>query len=277
MALIATLYPADSTGFAAEAITNSERFVPARARRTPRRDERATMSPSELDVLQYLPSCELTFDQPRTLSGIVFGKHPTCDVVLGGTGVSKHHCAITFKKSPANIYRLILRDFSSNGTEVRYDTQGRGVRINFEWILDDNTGVAPARIIIAVIPGSLEFLIVPCIPFADRAGTGYVTAVEQFLRGRECYGNLIDEATLVSGSTTQPVSQSHTLSRSSIFLTKRKLGRGGFGEVLFVWDVSTGQQYACKRPLKPSLINPAWKREMDILRSLHYVRCQNPL
>lgn len=65
MSLIARIYPADATGLAAKAIAKSRYFVPGRSRQIPRRDERATTSPLDFDVLDYLPSCELTFAQPR--------------------------------------------------------------------------------------------------------------------------------------------------------------------------------------------------------------------
>lgn len=273
MSVFARLYPADSTGLAHEAITSSQYFVPAQTRRMPRREERATTSPPDFDPLHYLPSCELSFAPPRTSSGILIGTDKRCDIVVRAKGVSRHHLALTFRKSLDNVYRLVCRDTSSNGTEVRYDSHGHGMRKNFEWILDDMPDFAPSRIIIALVPVTLEFLIVPCIPFRDRTSTEYVAAVQNFLQGTNDYVALLSEAALASGSETQVASQVQTPSSKSIFIKMKKLGSGSFGEVSLVWDVSTGRQYACKRPLFSSSAKiDDWRREMDMLRSVHHVR-----
>lgn len=275
MFVFARLYPADSTGLAAGTIRKTGRYVaPEQPRAAPRHDERATTSPPEPDVLKFLPCYELRFDNPpRTSSGIVFGTDERSDIVLPHvSGVSRTHFAITFSKSPDNKYRLVVRDLGSRlGTEVRYDRGGHGRRKNFEWILDGFPGTVPESIVINVV-ASVEFLIVPSIPYRDRTSLAYFYAVQGFLQGAASPTDLLDDINLQSGPSTELPSQVQSPNSKSILMKDKLLGRGSFGEVWRFWDVSTGNQYACKQPLPGKRFDKqSWRDEISVLKRLCHV------
>jgi hypothetical protein len=79
------------------------------------------------------PALQLTFDRsPKSKEGFVFGTDATCDIVLPKLpAISRRHCCLAFDSES----RLVLRDFSRNGTAVWYDHQSNGDRRNFSWVL----------------------------------------------------------------------------------------------------------------------------------------------
>ncbi|CAH0042792.1 unnamed protein product [Clonostachys rhizophaga] len=71
---------------------------------------------------------------PDSSKGITFGSHQNCGVVLPKhDSISKFHFSLTFDDQD----RLIIRDHSINGTEVKYGEQGAGLRSKRQWILND--------------------------------------------------------------------------------------------------------------------------------------------
>jgi len=53
---------------------------------------------------------------------------------------------------------------------------------------------------------------------------------------------------------------------------RNKIGRGSYGVVYRVWNVSTGEEYALKKPADRSFKVAAWEREILIMKRIKHVR-----
>ncbi|KAH6604500.1 hypothetical protein Trco_006207 [Trichoderma cornu-damae] len=89
---------------------------------------------------------QLTFSQPPKRPGsFILGTDPrACDVILPNVeGISKQHCALSFDAQS----RLVLSDFSERGTQVWYDWECNGDRIDYSWILSSGcSGEFPSMV-----------------------------------------------------------------------------------------------------------------------------------
>ncbi|KAH7317096.1 kinase-like domain-containing protein [Stachybotrys elegans] len=273
--LIARLYPASFA--ASELIKNHPRFqrVPLRyvpkeqhsSRRTRGGTEPPT--PDNTPISQYAPHLDLTFrDVPRTSYGVVFGCDPRCDVVLPDMpGISAHHFSVTF--DDAN--RLIIRDLGSMvGTQVTYDDEGTGRRSNFQWILSDRR-VKQSQIAIQVHK-LLSFLLV--LGDHDIESPAYISKVERFRRGSGLAEDLFNDLNFSLNPATRRPTGSHTPCHGELYLRKQ-LGKGAYGVVTHLWNVSDGLEYALKEPSAVAIRDgrvkrELWKKEASILSRLSH-------
>lgn len=77
---------------------------------------------------------QLGFDQPPKRPGsFVLGTDTkTCDIVLPPIpGIAPQHCCFRFDNSG----RLVLEDFSESGTQVWYDWESQGDKVDHTWLL----------------------------------------------------------------------------------------------------------------------------------------------
>ncbi|POR36865.1 Serine/threonine-protein kinase RAD53 [Tolypocladium paradoxum] len=201
------------------------------------------------------PYLELCFDQKRnSRHGIVLGTAEDCDVRIPRDddrgrpvkGVSRHHCAITFDR----YNRLIIKDFSSNGTIVWYGSQGGQRRKDFTWIVSGHE-VADANELTIEIGMLLRFQLI--VPSHDLLSRAYVENVRRFLTGAAAVqsGDNIRFGGLEILSTADTASGTgmHTPVQGPIYITEGLLGEGAFSQVRKIWNVSTGREYAGKVPL----------------------------
>ncbi|KAI5924572.1 kinase-like domain-containing protein [Camillea tinctor] len=236
-------------------------------RQSPQQDPHSPSSREPLDTLPYL---ELRFsDPPRTSSGLVFGTAKTCDVVLPeGHLVSQRHFAITYKRTEVDgRYHLIVKDLKSRyGTVVEYDMLGKDQRRrNFDWIIDGFNLPDAARTLTVNLPYEIRFQIV--VTTQNIASLAYIDNVERFGRGAASLQDLVSEYDLQSGPSTEHNSEAQTPAQYPIHLSRGVLGTGGFGTVTLLWNVSTGEEYACKKPTDPIRHNKeAWRREVAVMR-----------
>ncbi|OAT11123.1 serine/threonine protein kinase [Blastomyces gilchristii SLH14081] len=77
---------------------------------------------------------------------------------------------------------------------------------------------------------------------------------------------------LQSRTPTAPVSGAQTPPQDLILIKRGFLGAGGFGTVTHRWDVSTGLEYACKKPHGPldPLVQEYWKKEIKIMGQIKH-------
>lgn len=164
--LIANLYPPNEEAhlYSLRAILmkeNSERYIAPQlpiASYDGSRESTASLDDTTLapNHVKY-PGLQLTFNRgPKTGKGFVFGTDASsCDIVLpkhadsllpGRSKISRRHLCITFDEEG----RLVLRDFSTQGTIVTYDGQGKEKRRGFQWILGGGGAPTFEKIIIEI-------------------------------------------------------------------------------------------------------------------------------
>lgn len=150
-------------------------------------------------------------------------------------GISNVHFYITFNQKQ----ELILKDSSTRGTAVSYDGQAKEeVRHHFTWILEPEKEEGVWEIEVRVRGRYFK------VEFASHQSCAaeYNKNVEEFLAGPN---DLTFNGLGIYTSTKLP-SLSLTPRRSPIYIRERESGRGSFGGVDKVIDVSTGAIYARK-------------------------------
>ena len=179
--------------------------------------------------------------------GFCFGSNPNiCDIVLGPRrqGISNLHFCITFVMRDGKV-RLILKDVSTCGTAVAYSGQARDdVRNHFVWILD--LVKEEGRWELEVYVRKIRFIVE--LANHETCVTEYEKAVEEFVQEE----STLSELALYT--PTEPASPAPG-PRFRIYIRERELGRGSFGSVDKVINVSTGDIYARK-----NFFNPRWER-----------------
>ena len=221
----------------------------------------------------FLPYLELRFSHaPRTSSGLVFGSDPDIsDIVLNKVGISKRHFALTYKNSFSDgCYRLIVRDLgSTRGTSVAYDRNGEGeFRSKFDWIIDGLDVTDDTKELVVGLGKNLDFEFRIIVARHDITAPVYRDNVERFRRGASNAENLFGGLGLQSGPETEGT---HTPGTRPIFLPLEWIAQGKFGVVSHHWNVSTGEEYACKEPVGRAYNKRAWEREIDIMKEIKHV------
>jgi hypothetical protein len=177
--------------------------------------------------------------------------------------VSQRHFSITFDAQR----RVIVRDTSTNRTAVSYDGQaGNELRSYFTWI---------------IFPGykTIEVSIPRAgISFEIKLGT-HKNRDEEFFANVDAVfppsvrmgegGLATPLQQLVMSSQNRSVASSGiaTPRRGAIFLQHERIGKGAFGRVYRVTDVSTGEDYAGK-----AIDYSDCEREVAIMRQVDHVR-----
>jgi serine/threonine-protein kinase Chk2 len=277
--LIAQIYPFnDPLYYVQKTIKASSRFMPPRQPQQ-RQDPYGHSSRESTEALEEynpetLPYIELRFSgPPRTSSGLVFGTDPnTCDVVLPnikGIGLSKRHFALTYKRTEIDErYHLIVRDLkSTHGTTVAYDRKGRDKRRSkFDWIVDGFDLPNQTKNLIVQLHQNLSFRII--VNHHDITSPIYIDNVERFRQGAANLQNLVSGFSLQSGPDTERNSGTQTPVKHSILLPLGRIGHGTYGVVSRHWNVSTGDEYACKQPAGANYDKVAWRNEIDIMKKI---------
>lgn len=228
----------------------------------------------------------LTFDTRlrNRLRGWQFGTCPqTSDILLGhrGTrGISARHLSIILDEDN----RVVLRDNSTFGTSVGYNGQAEyEVRRNFKWILSLEPGniIHLGEIVVHIPgPGKLAFRIQ--FPNHRQGNSEYLSHLQIFVKACKEVLPPVNALGLDSSTTTLAPSQSQTPCQAPIYVNLSLIGRGEFGAVHRVFDVSTGNIYAGKRFHPPSGKGVKGKRKqghdkwMEGVRNEMSIMKQNP-
>ncbi|KAI0482112.1 kinase-like domain-containing protein [Xylariaceae sp. FL0804] len=265
---------------ATEAIERSERHIKARVQLSRngdrrRRDERESTEPPEslkASDLDHLPCLVVRFSEaPRTRQGLIFGSSRNCDVVAAFKGMSRYHFSLTFDER----HRMIIKDLNSlTGTKVTYSGEG-GARRDFRWIVGGLERFEQKDITITV-SGVVSFRIV--VPVYDITSRTYIDNVNRFQEGTATAQEILNDIRLSTESTRRHT-EANTPGTGPMYLRKR-LGKGGFGVVTRLTDVSTGDECVVKEPTRNALRNrsfneASWHREATTMENIdheHIVR-----
>ena len=243
-----------------------------------RSDRELTVDEEEHNPLDYEACIKVTFDQiPKTRLGLRTGRSGDAELSLVDLpAVGFYHFALTFDDD----YRLVIRDLGSTcGTAVIYGHTERGRWSKFDWIVggsDFLEGVGP---IVVKVSQRMQFRLV--IPRHNVQSKSYRDNVDIFRAGTADPDHLLDldRVGLLSRIMTEvPTGVQTPVSQPATAVTVRKnLGQGSFAVVYRVWNVSSGEQYALKKPLKTSINAAAWEREALIMDRVEHVSPDNSL
>ena len=242
-----------------------------------RRERELTADEEEYDPLDYEPCIKVTFDHfPKSRIGLRAGRSDDAELYLEPLPtVGFYHFAFTFDDN----YRLVVRDLGSTyGTTVIYNRTERGRWSKFDWIVggsDFLEGVGP---IVVKVSQFLQFRLV--IPRHNVQSKSYRDKVDRFRAGATDPEHLLDldRVGLLSRVRTEGPSGVQTPNSrppTNVTLSK-KIGEGSFALVYRVWNVSTGEQYALKKPKKNSYDADAWERESLIMDRIGHVSLRQP-
>ena len=218
----------------------------------------------------------ISFDQPprNVQSGFTFGTDPDeCDFVLidryevGRSAATRQHFSITFDEKG----RLVLKNHSQTTLAVGQNYQHENeFRHDFLWILFGR--IISVKIQTSQgdrVPGVIQLKIPDHSSCRDR----FYSRVRKYLRNsREAvpplgllgFGNI----SITAYQSCKQVSRSH----APIYHKISNVGKGGFGIVEKVLNVSTGEIYARKK----FGLNGSFRNEIEILNSLEHVSENNP-
>lgn len=270
----------DGAAFATAKPENKSRFVAARhdslkQRNIPREERAGTELPVEYGLFKNTDCLVLLFSHAaKTSVGVVGGCAINADFSLQDIpGVSKYHFAITFDEQN----RPILRDLgSTGGTKVTYNGE-EGQRLsNFDWPLV-GPSIADGKPPILNITDLLQFKVI--VPDHDYTSPEYIDKVKKFRTGTADPENLFASLIIQSAQGTQLPSGQQTPSRgprSRPILYKKQIGEGNYGVVIYMWSLTTREEYIVKQPL-PKLIRSrnfaekTWRKEAEIMRSVSHV------
>ena len=237
-----------------------------------RSDREPTADEEEHDPLEYEAYIKVTFDQiPKTHFGLRSGRSDDAELPLANLpAVGFYHFALTFDDD----YRLIVRDVGSTcGTTVIYGRTERGRWSKFDWIVSGSDFLKGVSPIIVRVSQLIQFRLV--IPQHNVQSKSYRDKVDKFRAGTADPDHLLDlgHVGLLSRVRTEvptgvqtPVSQPDTA-----VTVRKKLGQRSFAVVYRVWNVSTGEQHALKKPLKKSFDAAVWEREALIMDRIEHV------
>ena len=220
---------------------------------------------------------ELSFDKPPmdVNYGFVFGWGPDCDIQLldredlrpgdrDKVGkVSQGHFTFTFDAQR----RVVLRDFSKYGTTISYDGKaGNELRSHFTWIIFPGY----KTIEISIPRADISFKI-KLETHEDRDEEFFTNVDRVFPPGvRMGEGGLATpmlQLHMSSQNRSVASSGTTTLGPGPIYLQHERIGKGTFGKVYRMTDVSTGTPYAGKY-----IDDSDCTREVAILRQVKHVR-----
>lgn len=275
--LIACLYAADSDplGCSHAAICSSDnqaRYFPAQQKASNAFSRESTASlDSDEDSYQTLnhlfkPGLQLTFN-PGPKSGAAVGfvvgtDAKSCDIIVPNLkGISARHCYFTFNAKR----QFIVYDFSHNGSIVSYDGKLREKRRDFPWILSGDKALETTKIIVIQIHPHVRFQIV-----VPRQKTQlYCDNLDRFLKEAGADDGLrLGGLGIQSKILTAAQSGECTPSQNPLYLPQGELGKGSFGLVTRVWDVSAGIMRASKEFHNISKSN--WRREASIMKRVSH-------
>jgi len=292
--IIAYLCPTDGQGregavFAISMPQNKSRFIPPRRGNvwepydaSSRQVRELTEQPEELHVLEDNPRLAVRFsDIPKTSIGLVAGRCRDADLVLPSMkGVSWYHFALVFDHQNF----LVVRDLGATvGTRVIYNDEEGERGHNIDWSAH-GPGLLKGKTPIIKVVGDLQFKLV--VVNHDTTSKTYLDNVARFRQGVAATENLFSDLCLRSHPQTElPTphgARTPSSKPSSPIYWRKELGRGQFGVVTYVWDVTTREEYAVKEPLEESrtrdkvrLTIKSWRKEADIMKNISHVSTEH--
>ncbi|MCJ1395222.1 hypothetical protein MMC18_008105 [Xylographa bjoerkii] len=226
-----------------------------------------TVSEDQEDEISddYSPRLLWTFDHMlKHHSRLSCGSDPRrCDIFLPHPKISALHFYITLDKK----HVPILYDVSKNGTIVSYNGMASYVRDHFRWILFNEYTI---EVTIVLNKGETDLLRFQ-IEFpsdATKESPAFRANLKGFLQGGQNDDHLFDQLGIYSQMTTADPTQPLSRQGGPLYIRENQIGKGMFGKVYRVVDVSTGARYAAKA------FNPGFDFEVEVrtLKSLSHER-----
>lgn len=278
--VIARLYPADMSGFARDVIEGHLGHTPPRRPPPDLASRELTVEPEEIRSLgDELPYIEFKFSQPpRSSSGFVFGTRPNSDVVLrdreGKTlpGLSRNHFALTYKNTFRDgRSRLVVRDLESlHGTTVTYDAMGKDRRRKFDWTVSGSAVALRVQTLIIQPNPRLRFRLV--VMQHNISSPAYNAKIRMFRGGAALAMDFLGGLGLENGPATELQTGAHTPVKDPILIERELIAKTGSTIVTRYWDVSTGEEYACKSPAGARYDTRDWEGQMRVMGKVSHVR-----
>ncbi|KAK7977166.1 serine/threonine protein kinase [Apiospora saccharicola] len=192
-----------------------------------------------------------------------------CHFELPFNVVSNRHFALTFKKISGYYYPIIQYLNSTHGTKVMYDLEGGESRRGFDWIVGGLGIATKAREILIQLEGCPKFRIV--VAQHDVSSPNYIANVERFLEKPAVANGLIQNIQL-GGQDTELNTGAQTPVHKPIQIPYAPLGEGGFGTVIHYFNVSTGEEIACNRPInRNNYEEQDWHNEIVMMKKFTHV------
>lgn len=224
------------------------------------------------------PCLELRFSRgPRTSYGFIFGSDKTCDIVLPvAKGISPRHCAVTFENdfADSNDYWLVLRDYSTQGTSVKYSNVG-GVGNRCRWIIGCPSLPPATEISIALAPRA-RFRIV--VARHDSASPAYIENVNRLLQGTAGPEESLMALCLRTQQPTELATKPLTRGPSKTLVEVEALASNPHAHfsVVKILDVRTGATLAAKEIIQHMEVAGSSTKEliarMERAKALSHVR-----
>ncbi|KAG6003509.1 hypothetical protein E4U21_002000 [Claviceps maximensis] len=212
-------------------------------------------------------------DGARTNAGVIAGRASHADLTLDNIlEASNHHLAFTFDAQK----RLIVRDLgSANGTAVTYHGEDPSFQSDFDWLLQ-SPSICRGRAPILYITRNIQFKVI--VPGHDTKSIDHVNKVDKFCLGTTDPDELMAALILQSLQGTQLPSRQDAPSKRSTLrscFVDEKLGSGAFGLVTYMWNVTTGDEFVVKRPLKKHIEAKSyrpkqWEKEANIMSRISH-------
>lgn len=275
--LIAYLYPfgESKSGYAHQAVSlpqNESRFLAAKTDIPEVRGRNSRESTAPLDDyedttdLNSSDRLQLTFTSgPKAGPGFVLGTDSdSCDLVLPRLpSISRRHCYLTFDTER----RFIVRDFSTNGTIVKYDGRGSQKRRHFTWTVGGQRVPNNTREIIIQLDVNLKFQIVLSKPSNPST---YSNNVDNYLKELAANASLrLGALGIQSHTSTAAPSGTQSPTPDPILLEQETLGKGAYSVVNRVWNVSNGFEFASKKFY--NVQKSDWRKEASLMRQISHV------
>jgi hypothetical protein len=180
---------------------------------------------------------------------------------------------LTFEKqfSTSGVYRLVLRDFSTEGTIVRFNKDAVKKK-DWRWILDWPPWADRNIDIFLEITPSLRFHLVLGV-----TAESYITRVKRFLKDTESPEEIMMKLHLdtIRDNTSLPDAQARLVPSNPVAFRINKLAHSPYAHYVFsqLFDIETGASYAGKEIIPHERESRARAEELDkIERALGTVK-----
>ncbi len=276
--VIARLYPADIRGFARDVIENHVGHTPPRCPTPDRTSRESTPELEWNDPNDELPFIEFNFRRPpRSSAGFIFGTGRNSDVVLrnreGRTvpGLSRSHFALTYKNTfDDGCHRLVVRDLDSvQGLIITYDGEGNHRRRKFDWVV---SGFGfPTRTETLIIQPDPQLVFRLVVTHHDVNSPTYNANVQMIRRGAAPAMDSLGGLGLENGPETEPQTGVHTPLKEPILVERGLITKSASKIVTHYWNVSTGEEYACKSPAGARYDTRDWENQIRTMGKVSHV------
>jgi hypothetical protein len=245
--------------------------------RSSRDDRASTAPPDDVATVENTDSFVLRFSHgAKNARGVIMGRSLSADLLITGKGISTMHAVFNFNERGIPF----VQDLGSRfGTRVIYPNDQsnlKGFRKGGKpWLLTGppilNKIRDPAqRDPILYLAPNMAFRV--HLPYnQDRDHPDWRARVNIFRERHAEPSSLFGQLDIGSASTTQPATGQVSPAQGPGVIFRSVAGRGIFGVVTYVWNSSTNEEHAEKRPFVDEHKLAVLRDEVRILQGLDHV------